>query len=127
MLDLLVTVDDAAEVAHRLNAYLDALAALSDLPLDFDSSRVRPWLRAERRRSSDIAAAAGLCGAALGEDTGGSVRSPGVVVRRRGPATHVEPRIAPRELSAVLAHGHSGAHHAYGGGRRRAAPGDGGV
>lgn len=31
--------DDAAEIAHRLNAFLDALAALDALPLD----QVEPW------------------------------------------------------------------------------------
>jgi hypothetical protein len=31
--------DDSAEIAHRLNAFLDALAALDALPLD----RVEPW------------------------------------------------------------------------------------
>ena len=31
--------DDAAEIALRLNAFLDALAALDALPLD----RVEPW------------------------------------------------------------------------------------
>jgi hypothetical protein len=31
--------EDAAEIAHRLNAFLDALGALDALPLD----RVEPW------------------------------------------------------------------------------------
>jgi len=31
--------DDSTEIAHRLNAFLDALASLSNLPLD----RVEPW------------------------------------------------------------------------------------
>lgn len=31
--------EDAAEIAHRLNAFLDALAALDALPLE----RVEPW------------------------------------------------------------------------------------
>jgi len=31
--------DDAAEIAHRLNAFLDALAALDALPLE----QVEPW------------------------------------------------------------------------------------
>lgn len=31
--------DDAVEIAHRLNAFLDALAGLDALPLD----RVEPW------------------------------------------------------------------------------------
>jgi hypothetical protein len=33
-LGLPVTVDDVAEVTHRLNALLEALAPLADLPLD---------------------------------------------------------------------------------------------
>jgi hypothetical protein len=31
--------EDATEIAHRLNAFLDALAALDTLPLE----RVEPW------------------------------------------------------------------------------------
>jgi hypothetical protein len=31
--------EDAAEIAHRLNAFLEALGALDALPLD----RVEPW------------------------------------------------------------------------------------
>jgi hypothetical protein len=31
--------EDAAEIAHRLNAFLDALAALDALPLE----RIEPW------------------------------------------------------------------------------------
>jgi len=31
--------DDSAEIAHRLNAFLDGLAALDALPLE----RVEPW------------------------------------------------------------------------------------
>ena len=31
--------DDSVEIAHRLNAFLDALAALDTLPL----ARVEPW------------------------------------------------------------------------------------
>ena len=34
-----LTDDDAAEIAHRLNAFLDALAALDALPLE----QVEPW------------------------------------------------------------------------------------
>lgn len=38
-LSLQLTGGDAAEIAHRLNAFLDALAALDALPLE----RVEPW------------------------------------------------------------------------------------
>ena len=38
-LSLPLTVDDAVEIAHRLNAFLDALAALDPLALE----RVEPW------------------------------------------------------------------------------------
>jgi hypothetical protein len=38
-LSLPVISDDAAEIAHRLNAFLDALAGLDALPLE----RAEPW------------------------------------------------------------------------------------
>ena len=38
-LTLPLTHQDAAEIAHRLNAFLDALAALDALPLEL----VEPW------------------------------------------------------------------------------------
>ena len=38
-LSLPLTGDDATEIAHRLNAFLDALAALDALPLE----QVEPW------------------------------------------------------------------------------------
>ncbi|MDO8478494.1 MAG: hypothetical protein Q7W02_20315 [Candidatus Rokubacteria bacterium] len=38
-LSLPLTGDDAAEIAHRLNAFLDALVALDALPLE----QVEPW------------------------------------------------------------------------------------
>lgn len=38
-LSLPLTGEDAIEVAHRLNAFLDALAALDALPLE----QVEPW------------------------------------------------------------------------------------
>ena len=34
-----VSADDLVEVTHRLNAFLEALAHLADLPLE----RVEPW------------------------------------------------------------------------------------
>ena len=39
VLSLAVTSEDAAEIAHRLNAFLDALAGLDALPLE----HVEPW------------------------------------------------------------------------------------
>lgn len=38
-LSLSLTGDDVTEIAHRLNAFLDALAALDALPLE----QVEPW------------------------------------------------------------------------------------
>jgi Asp-tRNA(Asn)/Glu-tRNA(Gln) amidotransferase C subunit len=38
-LSLPLNGEDATEIAHRLNAFLDALAALDALPLE----RVEPW------------------------------------------------------------------------------------
>ncbi len=38
-LSLPMIEDDAVEIAHRLNAFLDALAALDALPLE----RAEPW------------------------------------------------------------------------------------
>ena len=38
-LSLLLTGDDAVEIAYRLNALLDALAALDALPLE----QIEPW------------------------------------------------------------------------------------
>lgn len=38
-LSLLVIGDDAEEIAHRLNAFLDALAGLDALPLE----QAEPW------------------------------------------------------------------------------------
>ena len=38
-LSLSLQSDDSTEIAHRLNAFLDALAGLDALPLD----RVEPW------------------------------------------------------------------------------------
>lgn len=38
-LSLPLSAEDAIEIAHRLNAFLDALAALDPLPLD----RIEPW------------------------------------------------------------------------------------
>lgn len=38
-LSLPLTGDDVTEIAHRLNAFLDALAALDALPLE----EVEPW------------------------------------------------------------------------------------
>jgi Asp-tRNA(Asn)/Glu-tRNA(Gln) amidotransferase C subunit len=38
-LALPLSAEDAAEIAHRLNAFLDALAALDALPLE----HVEPW------------------------------------------------------------------------------------
>jgi len=38
-LSLSLSAEDTVEIAHRLNAFLDALAALDPLPLD----RVEPW------------------------------------------------------------------------------------
>ena len=38
-LSLPLTEDDAAEITHRLNAFLGALAALDALPLE----QVEPW------------------------------------------------------------------------------------
>ncbi len=38
-LSLSLTGDDVTEIAHRLNAFLDALAALDALPLE----EVEPW------------------------------------------------------------------------------------
>ena len=38
-LSLPLTGDDAAEIVHRLNALLDALAALDALPLE----QIEPW------------------------------------------------------------------------------------
>lgn len=38
-LSLPLTGEDAAEIAHRLNAFLDALAGLDALPLE----QIEPW------------------------------------------------------------------------------------
>lgn len=38
-LSLSLTGDDVTEIAHRINAFLDALAALDALPLE----QVEPW------------------------------------------------------------------------------------
>ena len=66
---------------------------------------------------SGAATAAFLCATSLGEDTGGSIRRPGGVVRRRGPAARLGPGQPIRPDARRVVHGHHRPHFPHGGGR----------